>query len=280
MTGRITIGIDGGGSGCRVALLQGDGAVVKASGGPANAFTDTAEAAAEITRTVMAALAIAKLPDTALQDARICAGIAGCRLPGLAADLAAQLPFAARVVDDSVIALRGALGADDGTLAMLGTGSFFLRQTGSAHRHIGGWGFTLGDEGSGAWLGRRAVAQALEVADGRAPPDALADALLERLAPHPLIALRGAGPVDYAALAPLVLDHARSPMGQRLIADSMAEVLRALTDLGHQPGEALVLSGGFGDALAPYLPKVLQVRLARPLGSPLEGALALAGELA
>jgi hypothetical protein len=81
------------------------------------------------------------------------------------------------VVDDSVTALEGALGGANGTLASLGTGSFFIRKSPDGTRHVGGWGFQLGDEGSAAWLGRRALSLALRVADGRLPPDPLAEAL-------------------------------------------------------------------------------------------------------
>jgi hypothetical protein len=45
--------------------------------------------------------------------------------------------------------MRGALGPGDGTVAAIGTGSFFGRRSGGAYRYLGGWGYQLGDEASG-----------------------------------------------------------------------------------------------------------------------------------
>ncbi|WP_375552629.1 BadF/BadG/BcrA/BcrD ATPase family protein [Rhodophyticola porphyridii] len=279
MRARITIGIDGGGSGCRVAIRLPGGGVLRVDGGPANAFTDAGRAGVEISETLGRALDQAGLTRAVLPRARICAGVAGCRLPPLAAELAARLPFPARIVDDSETTLHGAFAGGDGTLASLGTGSFFIRKAGGHLTHLGGWGFALGDEGSGAWLGRRAVALSLKAVEGRIAADALSDALMARLAPHPLITLRDAAPVDYAALAPVVLDHAGSALGQCLIGEAVAEVTRALDDLGHAPGAPLVLTGGFGKALAMHLPEGLRAGLVPAKGSALDGALAMAAAL-
>ncbi|QBY00658.1 hypothetical protein E2K80_07825 [Rhodophyticola sp. CCM32] len=279
MTGRLTIGIDGGGSGCRVALRLPDGAVTRARGGPANAFTDAGRAAAEITETLTRMLDKAGQPLAALQDARICAGIAGCRLPVLAKTLTDRLPFPARIVDDSVTALYGAFDGGDGSLVSLGTGSFFIRKAGDEVTHLGGWGFDLGDEASGAWLGRRAVTLSLQAAEGRFAEDGLTRAVMAHLPPHPLIDLKDAEPADYAALAPLVLLHKDSPLGERLLSETLAELHRGLHDLGHVASAPLVLGGGFGVALAPHLPPEMQAGLVPPLGTALDGALALAEAL-
>ncbi|MBF9036640.1 ATPase [Rhodobacterales bacterium HKCCE2091] len=266
------IAVDGGGSGCRALLRLSDGATRTAEDGPANAYSDLDTAAARIAGLVL------RLSDAAGIDVPpVTAGVAGCRLPEIAGALAGRLPFPARVVDDSVTAARGALGDRNGVLAALGTGSFFLRQSGGAVAHVGGWGFTFGDRASGAWIGRAAVEAALRAADGMAAPDALTDALI---APHPLLRFRGATPADLAALAPLVLDHAGTPTADRLIAEAGAEIAAALEALGSPGSEPLVLSGGFGRALAPHLPGALRARLAEPLGTPLDGALALALEAA
>jgi glucosamine kinase len=275
----IRIGIDGGGTGCRVAVAVGDTAPVEAKGGPANIVTDPDRAAAHILDALSKVLASHGRSQEDLADARICAGLAGGRLPGMAEAFAARLPFAARVVDDSVTALEGALGARDGTLASLGTGSFFIRKAGDRVRHLGGWGLQLGDEGSAAWLGRRALALALRVADGRLPPDPLADALIAATLPHPVIFARSASPGDYARLAKRVLERDDTPLAARLIADTVAALEEGLRDVGHRPGAPLVLTGGLGDLLAPRLPAALARDLTPALGRPLDGALALARRL-
>jgi glucosamine kinase len=279
MADRIDIGIDGGGTGCRVAVSVGGGPATEAKGGPANIVTDPAGAEAAIRLTLTEALAAQGLGLDDMGAARICAGLAGGRLPGAADAFAMRLPFLAYVVDDSVTALEGALPGRDGTLASLGTGSFFIRRQGETLRHVGGWGFALGDEGSAAWLGRRALSLALRVADGRLPPDPLADALIEAAPPHPVLFARSASPGDFAQIARLVPAHPDTPLAQRLIADVLDALTEGLRDVGHRPGAPLVLTGGLGDLIAPMLPDGLADDLVPARGRPLDGALSLARTL-
>jgi glucosamine kinase len=278
MAERIDIGIDGGGTGCRVLFARGD-EIRKYKGGPANVVTDPALAEASIRLVLDEALADHGLGFDALQEARICAGLAGCRLPGEADRFATRLPFLAYVVDDSVTALEGALAGGDGCLASLGTGSFFIARHDGAIRHVGGWGFQLGDEGSAAWLGRRALSLALQVADGRLPPDPLADALMQATAPHPVSFAWSASPGDFAQIARLVLAHLDSPLARRLLDDTIAQLRAGLAALDHQTGAPWVLAGGLGTLLAPHLPDDLQAGLQPPRGRPLDGALRLARAL-
>ena len=53
MKRRIDIGIDGGGTGCRVALSIDGGAVTETAGGPANIVTDPAAAEAAMTAAIV-----------------------------------------------------------------------------------------------------------------------------------------------------------------------------------------------------------------------------------
>lgn len=276
MAERIDIGIDGGGTGCRVAVSVAGGPPTEAEGGPANIVTDAARAEASIREALTAALRPLGLGLDDMKHARVCGGLAGGRLPGMADAFAMRLPYLAYVVDDSVTALEGALGGADGTLASLGTGSFFIRKAGAEIRHLGGWGFQLGDEGSAAWLGRRALSLALRVADGRLPPDPLAEDLFDAAPPHPVIFARDARPGDYAQIAKRVLAHAGTPLGQRLIAEVVAALEEGLRDVGHSPGAPLVLTGGLGDLLAPHLREPVARDLRPAQGRPLDGALALA----
>ncbi len=279
MAERIDIGIDGGGTGCRVAIAVAGQPVAEQKGGPANIVTDPAGAEASIRETVYQTLADLGLSPEDLQNARICAGLAGARLPGAADAFANRLPMLAYVVDDSVTALEGAFDGADGTLASLGTGSFFIRKAHGTVRHIGGWGFHLGDEGSAAWLGRRALSRALKTQDGRLPPDPLADALMSAADPHPVLFAGSAKPGDYAQIAKLVLDHADTPLASALLDEVVAELRAGLEDLSHAPGAPWVLTGGLGDLLADHLPPDLAMGRQGALGRPLDGALRLARAL-
>lgn len=279
MVAHLCIGIDGGGSGSRAVLRRPDGSRVEARDGPANAFTDPDGTVDTLTRLVASLGAAAGIGADRVASARIVAGVAGCRLPGIAADLAGRLPFPARVVEDSVTTARGALGSRDGTLVSLGTGSFFARRHRGRIVRVGGWGFALGDQASGAWIGRLAVEAALRAADGLDRHDALTRAVMAETAPHPLHHFRAAAPADFAALAPLVIAHAGTATGRRLIAAATSEIAAALDALGHGRDEALVITGGFGAALIPHLRADWQAALAPAAGTPLDGALALAEEM-
>jgi len=276
MTERIDIGIDGGGTGCRVALSVAGGPVIETSGGPANIVTDPAAAEAAIRLALSAALAAQGLGLEALRTARICAGLAGGRLPGAADAFATRLPYLAYVVDDSVTALEGALAGADGSLISLGTGSFFIAKRAGAVVHHGGWGLALGDEGSGAWAGRMALSLALRVTDGRSLPDPLADALIAACPPHPVLWAQTARPGDFAALMPLLAQHSDSPLAAQVEGAIVHAVIQGLADLGHEAGQPLVIMGGLGARIIQSLPAVLAADLRPALGRPLDGALQMA----
>jgi N-acetylglucosamine kinase-like BadF-type ATPase len=83
----------------------------------------------------------------------------------------------ARFVND-VVAAWGTVGLGEPAVAMIsGTGSHVLGVHRGVAQRVGGWGHIFGDEGSGHWLGRAAVAACLHALDGRGPETALSAAL-------------------------------------------------------------------------------------------------------
>jgi glucosamine kinase len=117
------------------------------------------------------------------------------------------------VLADAVIALEDAFGDNAGVLLVAGTGSVaFSRGPDGRLERCGGWGPAVGDEGSAAWLGRRAVGAVAASTDGREPETALAGALLTALeleAMEEVIPWASrAVPADFAALAPVVMQVA------------------------------------------------------------------------
>jgi glucosamine kinase len=117
------------------------------------------------------------------------------------------------VVPDAEAALQDAFGTGPGLLLIAGTGSIAWgrNETGELAR-CGGWGYLLGDEGSGYAIGLAALRAALRSYDGRAGETALLPLLLEQLdLPQPDALVRWAseaGRSHVAALAPLVIDAA------------------------------------------------------------------------
>jgi glucosamine kinase len=154
----LFLGVDGGGTGCRVILADDQGrALARATAGPANISSDPQTALGNIlsaTRTALAQALGAGQVEAALPRIIAGLGLAGANAAGASAWLAQALPFArCRIETDAITAVKGALRGDDGIVAAIGTGSVFGVQRAARIRQIGGWGFALGDEGSGAVLG-------------------------------------------------------------------------------------------------------------------------------
>jgi glucosamine kinase len=208
-------GVDGGGSKTRTVVADETGRVLGTADGPPSAVRAGAVGGAEHSADVVAA---------AVRDALEAAGLTGARVQAIVAGVAGTgreperdalwQALTARavaeeisVVPDAAIALDDAFGDGPGVLLIAGTGSVaFARGPDGTFARAGGWGPVLGDEGSGGWLGRRALNAAVASLDGREPETALANALLAAVElddPAGLVAWAArAKPADFAALAP------------------------------------------------------------------------------
>ncbi|MCT8328826.1 BadF/BadG/BcrA/BcrD ATPase family protein [Albidovulum sediminis] len=276
----LIIGIDGGGTSCRAALLFA-GRRVEMRGGPANAMRFD-EAMGTIAGLLSGLATQAGLPPGALAAARAHVGLAGVMTPDMAARVAAALPMRdVTVTDDQPTTIAGALGAQTGAVAAIGTGSFVGRQSDTGIRVLGGWGLPIGDQASGARLGRRLLEEVMLAIDGLRPHSGLTRAVL---ADH---GGTGAGIVffsatataaDFATLAPRVVAAAEAgdAVAAALMAEGAGYIAACLTALGHAAGESLCLMGGVGPAYARWLPPGMASGLRAPQGSALDGALILA----
>lgn len=82
------------------------------------------------------------------------------------------------IESDASMALLGALGRKPGILVLAGTGSIALgRNEAGEVMRVGGFGYLLGDEGSGFELGQRGIRAALRSFDGTGPETELLVAL-------------------------------------------------------------------------------------------------------
>ena len=226
---RCVIGIDGGGTKTVCIVAAEDGSELgRAQGGPSNYQTIGVAGARgalgqvieEATRQVGSEFAIHGL----------CLALAGVdREPDrqavrsivaqLLADGAGRLPWRvspadAIITNDAVAALVGGAGRRLGVVVVAGTGSiaFGLNAQGQ-QRRAGGWGYLLGDEGSGYAIGLAGLRAACRAADGRGAPTALGERLLAAFGlsePTDLIGLVYGrwGVPQIAAVAPLVFDSA------------------------------------------------------------------------
>ncbi len=87
-----------------------------------------------------------------------------------------------RVLNDVDAAQIGAFAGGAGILILSGTGSMaWARDAAGRSYRVGGWGETIGDEGSSHWIGRRVLGLVSQSIDGRAAPTPLVDAVFEHL---------------------------------------------------------------------------------------------------
>jgi glucosamine kinase len=214
----LLVGVDGGGTKTRVLLADLDGRALARVEGPATALVPGEErASAEI----IGALIREALVSAERSESRPAACVVG--VAGGGQERAAQALWSAlassrladdvNVISDAEIALDDAFGDSSGVLLVSGTGSVaFARAPDGRIERCGGWGPYMGDEGSGAWIGRRALSVITAAHDGREPDTALIGAILTALEADALEQLIGwaaeAAPKDFASLAPIVLQVA------------------------------------------------------------------------
>lgn len=122
--------------------------------------------------------------DRDIVPAAICLGIAGVDRPDdavIVRGIMKRIGFKARVVvvNDALVALEAGVPGVPGVVIISGTGSIaYGRNARDEAARAGGWGYVLGDEGSGYWIGRAALRAVLREADERGRETALTPLLL------------------------------------------------------------------------------------------------------
>lgn len=172
------VGVDGGGTKTIFALFQADGTLL-------DDFTTTTSHFKQIGFDGVGLL-LAKGVNHLLQmhgiqanQVRICFGLAGYGQgqqirEQLQASIQQHFPgFSYIIANDAQIALEGALNGQDGIMVIAGTGSIALSTIHGVQSRCGGWGYQIGDEGSGYWIGRKLLSVFSKQADGRLPRMAL-----------------------------------------------------------------------------------------------------------
>lgn len=236
-------------------------------------------------------------------------GLTGLQQASEAADQLRQVltelhPDARAVVaSDVTIAHAGALGGRPGVVVLAGTGAASLGVSPVGERvHVDGWGYLLGDAGSGFHIGRSGLAAALAQRDGRGPPTTLVALAEDRFGPleHlPALVHGAANPArvvasfaDAVARAASVGDDTALRIWSQATKDlarsaaAAVERLSALTSRSGSDSPSVPVSwaGGLlsnGDLLLDPLREELRrlapvAELTPPEGDPLHGAAILA----
>ena len=294
---RILVGADVGGSKTAVGVSDGEAVLARAEGPGAAVRPGRALASASVIAEVgrQALASAGRLTGDVLYVGAAGAGREPERDELRKALRTENLATTVVVATDIEIALAAAFDEGPGIVVSAGTGSVAVgRDRGGKRHRIGGYGWQMGDEGSGYAIGRAALGAVSRAADGRSPRTALSERVLAASRSESFDALvrwaAGASPAEVAALAPHVLDVAAhgDPLAQG-IADYAARELTQLAicllpmmDL--QPPVGVAITGGLLSSDGPLRRSVL-TRLKEepgltPVDAPVDavlGAIRLAG---
>ncbi len=278
---QIFLGIDGGGSRCRARIRGVSGKILgEATGGASNMYQDFDGAAATIVQTAKTAAAQAGLQTEALHAGLGIAGI--ITSVGIEKLVDAHLPFGSIIANnDAHIACIGAYCGGDGGIIIVGTGSIGYAIQAGKPTMLGGWGFQIGDHGSGAWLGHHAVRRSALAIDGLIQPTGLIKEIWSEIGGTRLELSQWseqARPKDYAKFAPAVFGAAKNGdvVGMSIIVEGAA----AISSLGHallaRGAGKLCLLGGMSEVYPPYLDADVKAALVPPMADALDGAIMMA----
>jgi len=300
----ILLGADAGGSHSTVVIGTPDLTILGRADGPGAAMRPGgASASAAVLAETARRAATQAGGEGELPVARAVVGAAGAGRDQEQAELAHALIAAGvarqvRVLPDGAVALATAFGDGPGILVNAGTGSVaYARDPSGALHRAGGYGWQLGDEGGGYWLGRRALEVAARAQDGRGEGSTLLARLLSALGLQQFDDLvrwtATATPSQVAALAPHVLNAAREGevVARRAVDQAASELVELVATLARAfPGTGPIPVAVAGGLLLPHSPLavafgqrladgVKRARLVVDRIDPALGALKLAAKL-
>ena len=233
MIKNIFIGADGGGTKTKIIVENEAGHLLGQSrSGPANIRNSVDQAWDSIDSGVKEAFSQAgiSLTDKSYQF-HIGLGLAGTEDPVASEKfLSREHLFATLVLDsDAYAACLGVHDCEDGAIIIIGTGVVGYELYKDQRYVVGGWGFPQGDTGGGAWLGLEAVRLTFKCIDGRVAETPLLKAIFSRFDNDVgkfVSWSTKARPVNFATLAPIVIEHIQSgdPHALALIARAAEEI--------------------------------------------------------
>ena len=282
---RYYLGFDVGGSRTRARLIDAGGAIIgTGEAGPGNTRMGIDRVKEVLLEAGNHAIAAAEIEDVEVGQIAMGAGIAGLSREGARSALEAEdFPYARTLfATDGMIANLGAHGGQDGAILIIGTGSSAHVLHEGKSFTIGGYGFPISDEGSGAALGLSAMRHALRALDGRTKPTPLSSAITARFGhetPRAIAWMDEARPADYASFAPLVMDFAEAndEIARSIVEDAARHIERFIETIFERGAERCALAGGLAPRMEPWLKARTVARLVPAQGDPVDGALYLAG---
>ncbi|MBB5573344.1 MULTISPECIES: N-acetylglucosamine kinase [Rhizobium] len=282
----FAIGIDGGGTSCRAAVTDRMGKVLgSGKAGAANILSDLENSLVNIVASARQALSEAGLDPELVYTLPAVVGTAGANVGDYGKRIEKALPFAnSHVVTDAMIALQGALGDADGIIGAFGTGSVYNARRNGKVWGIGGWGFVIGDQASGARLGRDLLERSLLAHDKVHPPSPITEKVMAEFDGDPERVVEFAHvskPKDFARYAPMVFEHAEAGdvVAVGIVKAAANAIAESLDTLLWPECSSICLLGGLSKAYHPWLESRHKALLTEPKGDVLRGAVELAAKL-
>ena len=163
------LGFDAGGTRTECALAEDDTILARASSGTIKIMLATV---AEAEQNLDSLLRTISVESGVMLDsiACTCVGLAGISVPRIAdwvrQALHARVSGEILLAGDEEIALEAAFSGGAGVMVAAGTGSNLIGRASNGRLvHVGGWGPAVADEGSGSWIGKRAVRAVFDALD-------------------------------------------------------------------------------------------------------------------
>ena len=154
------------------------------------------------------------------------------------------------ILGDIDTAVYSTLQEKDGITLILGTGSIALYRKGETLERRGGWGYVLGDEGSGYVIGLAILKHFVKQADHRTGKDELYDAVMHHYHlddPSQLIGrVMDEGKTDRTGIASasvLSSTYAHLPVIREILNEQADQIAEMLSSFGTLP-ETIVVTGG------------------------------------
>ncbi len=261
-TEQLFIGIDGGGTKCRAVISNAKGDILgQGLGGPANPFYGVERAINSIVEASEKAVLDAGLSVESLSDIVAGVGLAGVNLPSLYDEINNwPHPFSQLfLTTDMDIANCGANNGQEGGIIIVGTGSCGYINSLGKIQMFGGYGFPIGDNASGAWMGLKAIEHTLLVVDGYFEKGIMSKKILEHYSVNTGIELSekliGKASTHYAEIASMVFNCADE--GDQVAIDIVNEGIKYITILAEKMIEKgvarLAMIGGLSKYILPKL---------------------------
>lgn len=277
----LYLGIDGGGSKCRVVIVDAaDQLLGEGLGGPANPLRGMKVATDSILTATQQALLAAGMTFNDMSRLIAGAGLAGVNMPQYFQLFSEwQHPFAEfHLTTDLHTACIGAHKGEEGAVIIIGTGSCGLADVGGQRLDIGGHGFPYGDSGSGAWFGNQLVHHVLLHKDQIGAATQLTGLLSEALGVSATLDIVSqfmhATPTVFARYAPLVFTAAEQ--GDQVALQIVHAGARHIDDIARRlfslNPQRLSLIGGLAYKVQPYLSAPVQALLTPAQAAPEFGA--------